>query len=341
MTMNKLIVIGVSLAALAIAAWFLRSPPASDGKSPAVTRALPATAATPEPAQPAPAVKPSEPAAPVPASEPARAPSARPIPTAEEPSQPAAAAPTDEAQQLAQCRALAEREHKAEQLARAAETRDAAWAHTTEQRLHEYFVRRFRTTPIEVTRIDCKSTFCEITGQGFVPASGAEFRQALTDIGQESWSDFSWSSFSDSVKAGKVTYTAEVRRKQSYASAVEQNESPERTACNRLSGRRQQRERAALEAEPRDTGWADPMEQLLRQHLAAQLTRQDVELDISCRTTFCRIKAKGQAQEALFRLQKVMSAVESEPWANLRFGPGGGIAGYSDHWTANYMLLRK
>jgi hypothetical protein len=82
------------------------------------------------------------------------------------------------------------------------------------------------------------------------------------------------------------------------------------------------------------------MEQLLRMHLAAQLSKHAVELDISCKTTFCGIKAKGQSDDALLALQKAMTAIDSEPWANLRNG-GGGITGYGDRWTADYMLHRR
>lgn len=241
---------------------------------------------------------------------------------------------------MAQCRALWERERKAEQAARAAETKDSAWAYATEQKLREYLSRRFRTTPIEVTAIDCKATFCEITGQGFVPESDGEFRLALQDVPQEPWSDLTSSSFSQSVEAGKVVYSGEVRRRQSYATASEQSESPEEIACMKLVSRQNQRERAVRDAQPRDHGWADPMEQLLRMHLAAQLSKHPVEIDISCRTTVCRIKAKGQSNDALLAFQRAMMAVELEPWANMRSGQSG-TTGFGDSWTADYTMLRK
>jgi hypothetical protein len=191
-----------------------------------------------------------------------------------------------------------------------------------------------------VTGIDCRATFCEIRGQGFLPESD-EFRLAVAGVYQESWSDFAWTSAYATVQAGKVVYSGEVRRKQSYATAFEeQEESPELIACAKLAGPRIQQERAARDAQPRDLGWADQMEQLLRMHLAAQLIKHAVELDISCKTTFCSIKAQGQSNDALLALQRAMTAIDSEPWANLRKGVGG-IAGYADHWTANYTLHRR
>jgi hypothetical protein len=346
--MKKLVVIGASLAVLAIAAWLLRSPSAGDAgtaKSPELAPALPAPpvkreSAQPVPAaEPVPAAQPSEPVAPAPARESARAPGARSAPTEEQPSRPPAASRLAETKQLAECRALRERQQKDQQAARAAEAKDLAWADATEQKLREYLSRRLRTTPIEVTGIDCRATFCEIRGQGFLPASD-EFRLAVAGVHQESWSDFTWSSGYPTVQAGQVVYSGEVRRKQSYATEFEEQEdSPELIACTKLVSRQNQRERAARDAEPRDTGWADQMEQLLRMHLAAQLTRHPVELDIGCRTTFCKIKAKGQANDALIAFQRAMVGVESEPWSNMRSDQGA-ISGFSDHWTADYTMHR-
>lgn len=57
--------------------------------------------------------------------------------------------------------------------------------------------------------------------------------------------------------------------------------------------------RRSREAEPRDAGWADPMEQLLRQHIATQMGKHPVgSLDVACRPTLCRIKATGKAMDS-------------------------------------------
>jgi hypothetical protein len=345
--MKKLIVIGASLAAFAIAAWFVRSPPAGDAgipKSPELASPLLPPRDARESAEPAPAAHPSEPVALASARESARAPSARPAPTEEPASLTTAARRIDEKQQLAPCRALWERERKAEQAARAAETKDLAWAYATEQKLREYLSRRLRTSPIEVTGIDCKATFCEITGQGFGPESDGEFRLALEAVSQQSWSDFTETSSSQDVQAGKMVYTGEVRRRQSYATALEQQQaSPEEIACMTRVSRQSQRERAIRDAQARDTGWADQMEQLLRMHLMAQLTKHPPEqLDIDCRTTICLVKAKGRSNDALLALKRAMTAVDSEPWANLRNGQAGtsGSSGYNS-WTAEFTLHRR
>jgi hypothetical protein len=335
--MKKLIVIGASLAILAVALWFMRSQPADEAS----------TAKSPErasPAAPPHDLKPPESGAPAPASEPARTSGVQPAPDSppdQQPSQPTSAKSTDEKQQLAECKAMWERQRTAEQVARAAETRDAAWAYATEQKLHEYLSRRFKTIPIEVTSIDCRATYCEIKAQAFAEEAAHEFTTALSDVGKESWNDFTGSSFSPAEEAGKSIYRGEVRRRQHYGTPFELHDDPRQVACFTLIGRQNQQQRDTRDAEPRDSGWADQMEQLLRMYFTKELSRHPVEqLEIICRTTFCQIKAKGTAQDALLALQKATNGVESEPWANLRSGESGS-SGYGDHWTADFTLIRQ
>jgi hypothetical protein len=334
--MKKLIVIGASLAILVVVVLLMRSQPADEAS----------TAKSPErasPAAPPQDLKPPESVAPAPASEPARTSGVQPAPDPppdQQPSQPTAAKSTDEKQQLAECNAMWERQRTAEQVARATETRDAGWAYATEQKLHEYLSKRFKTIPIEVTSIDCWATYCEIKAQGFDAEAAHEFSTALSAVGKESWNDFTGSSFSRSEEAGKSIYRGEVRRKRHYATPFELHDDPRQAACFTLVGRQNQQQRAARDAEPRDSGWAEQMEQLLRMYFTKELSRHPVELEIICRTTFCQIKAKGVALEALLALQKATNDLPSEPWANLRSGEGGS-SGYGDRWTADFTLIRQ
>ena len=341
--MKKLVVIGASLAALAVAVWLVRSQPAGDvstAKSSQPASPSPPPPAARESADLAEDAKPLEPVVLAPAVGPARTTGARLAPIDEQRAQPTAAARTDEARQLAQCRARWARENTAQQVARASETKDAGWAYPTEQKLREYLSRRFKTIPIEVIGIDCRTTFCEIKAQGFVPEGAHEFQTALAEVGKESWNDFTGSSFSQTEEANPV-YTGEVSRRRSYASAYQGHDDPEQVACANLLGRQNQQQRAARDAEPRDTGWADQMEQLLRMHFATQLTKHPLEqLEIICRTSFCQIKAKGKSDAALIALQKTTAALESEPWAILGSGAGGS-SGYGDYWTADFTLIRR
>ena len=344
--MKKLVVIGALLAALAIAVWLVRSQPAGEAST-----AKSSQPASPSPPPPPPAAresadlatdaKPPDPVVLAPAVQSARTTDAPPAPINEQRARPTAAARTDEAKQLAECRARWRREHTAEQVARASETKDSGWAYATEQKLREYLSGRFKTIPIEVLGIDCRETFCEVKAQSFVPEGAHEFQTALAEVGKESWNDFSGSAFSQTEDASPVVYTGEVRRRRSYADTYQRDDDPELIACANLLGRQTQQARATRDAEPRDTGWADQMEQLLRMHLATQLTQHPVDqLEIICKTSFCQIKAKGKANEALLALQKAMAAVESEPWANMRHGEGG-TSGYGDSWTADFTLIRR
>jgi len=81
----------------------------------------------------------------------------------------AASLTKEEQQQLAACDAAWQRKTKGEQAARDAESKDPAWAYRMEQKLREYTARRFQTIPIDVTSIDCKTTFCELKAQSFSP----------------------------------------------------------------------------------------------------------------------------------------------------------------------------
>jgi hypothetical protein len=96
-------------------------------------------------------------------------------------------------------------------------------------------------------------------------------------------------------------------------------------ACASASNEEGQRKRAAMDAEPRDTSWADPMEQLLRQYLVEHTAKHPPDkLEITCRTTFCELKATGRTEAFALEFQKASQEVGSEPWGNLRNGEGGG-----------------
>jgi hypothetical protein len=247
----------------------------------------------------------------------------------------------DEAKQAAECEALSERRRRREQLAHDSEQKDPAWAYAMEQKLREYTSRRFQTTPIEVMAIDCKTTFCDITAQGFVPESNTEFRDALEAVRKEPWNDFTGISSSHTVEGGKILYRVEVSRKQSYRTQDQHAEQEQVLACMRLLSQQDERKRALRDAEPRDVGWAGPTEQLIRQYLVAQVVKHPVErLEITCKTSYCQIKASGRGTESFLALQKAAQEVASEPWSDLRSSGGGG-SGYGDEWQQDYTLDRR
>jgi hypothetical protein len=245
-----------------------------------------------------------------------------------------------EQQQLAACDAAWERKTKREQAARDAESKDPAWAYQMEDKLREYTSQRFQSIPIDVTSIDCKTTFCDVMAQGFTPETAAEFNDAISALARQSRGNFQGMSVWHTEEAGKTLHFAQVKRRQERAAAPEQV-SAEQLACMKLASLQSEREHAARDAEARDASWADPMEQLLRLHLTAKLAKHPVErLDIACKTTFCEIKASGPMGESHEAFQKVSQELASEPWADLETG-GGGSSSDGIRWEGTQTLLRR
>lgn len=245
---------------------------------------------------------------------------------------------TEDERVLAACRANWERKTKREQAARDAESKDPAWAYQMEQKLREYMSRRLQLSQVDV--IDCKTTFCEIKAQDFGADGSDEFNAAISAVMQEPWKDFKGNSFSHTEEAGKTIHFARVERKP----AKMMNHPPldkEQQACWDVTSRQAQQQLDARNAQPRDAGWADPMEQLLRQHIVGQLVKHPLDrLDINCKTTFCQIKASGKTKESQAIFQKVSQEVAAEPWAELRTGEAGS-SGYGDSWDADVTLYRN
>jgi hypothetical protein len=247
-----------------------------------------------------------------------------------------------EQQQLAACDAAWQRKAKGEQAARDAESKDPAWAYRMEQKLREYTARRFQTIPIEVTSIDCKTTFCELRAQSFSPEAATELTNAMNALVMQPPADFRGMSYSNTDEAGKAVHVVQLKRLQERAGNGERL-SAEQEACWKLSGLQQERERAARDAEPRDAGWADPMEQLLRQHITEKMVKHPLDrLEITCRATFCEIKASGVTPQSQAAFQKISQEAGAEPWADMETGEGGSsMYGDGNKWEASQTLYRQ
>jgi hypothetical protein len=267
---------------------------------------------------------------------------AQPPATAPKTSRPAAAPLTAEQQQQAACNALSERRMAREKSARDAEPKDPAWAYPMEQKLREYLTQKLQSGQLEVTGIDCKTTFCEIKALVLGPEASTEFQGAISAAANKPWNDFTGSATSLSEESGKTVYFGQLRRAQ-FEHEIPQppEEAQTEAACTARVAAQQKRERAARDTQPQDTSWAEPMEQLLRQHLTKEMAKHPVErIDIDCRTTFCKIEAKGRTNDAYLAFQKVAQTVADEPWANLRNGEGGGSS-YGESWKQQYLLYRR
>jgi hypothetical protein len=245
-----------------------------------------------------------------------------------------------EARQQAACDAFWERKRKREQLAHDTEPKDPAWAYPMEQKLSEYTARRFRASQIAVTAIDCKTTFCTIAAEGFVPETNKEFDRAITYLTE--LGDFGGVTLSRREESGKMLYGAEVRRGQSSAKTSEQlDEERTEAACGELMSRQNQRERAARDAQPKDVSWAGPTEQLLREYFASQLVKHPVDkLEVTCRTTFCLVKASGRTFEAYSSFHKAARETVAEQWSDVEFAGGEGKA-EGDIWSQEFTFDRR
>lgn len=250
------------------------------------------------------------------------------------------------------CTELADRRRAREQAALDAEPKDPAWAYPMEQKLREFTAGRFQAQQIEVTAIDCKTNFCEIKAESLAPEMSEQFNKVMSAATEQPWNDFTGIASSHDADSGKqVLHYARLSRRQANQTAREEPddmqiavlraEEQALTACSEQAYERQERARAAQEAEPRDSSWADPMEQLLRQHITAQLVKHPVgHMEIACRATFCKIKATGNTADSQLAFQKVSQEAAAEPWSDLQnSGYSGGS--YGDDWHAEVTLQRR
>ncbi len=92
-------------------------------------------------------------------------------------------------------------------------------------------------------------------------------------------------------------------------------EQRQQAACIALAERRLARERAILDAEPKDPSWAYSMEQTVREYMTRRLAASQTEVTgIDCKTTFCEIKAQGFAPEASAEFNEAMKAAPQASW---------------------------
>lgn len=110
--------------------------------------------------------------------------------------------------------------------------------------------------------------------------------------------------------------------------------------CLRAHQLRSQRERAEKDAEPKDPGWAYSMESLIRQHMEANVPRdQYTKLQIDCRTTFCELRMEGTVPAGQDLADRIAKEIVKQPWSDIASkGAGGGSSG--DEWHISYEWFR-
>lgn len=197
--MKKLVAIAVAgIAAIAILVYFDRSP----GTTVAPMSAEPALAAASKAAQRP--TTPTDDAATRPANAAIRAPSTPPPSIVPELPAPRRAATREKNKKLqAACDELFRRQRERQQRAFDAEPKDPAWAYAMEQKLREFTSHRFLAAQIEVSEIDCKTTFCEISARSLAPERADEFNKAIDALRKEPWNEFTGGSVTNSDDSGK------------------------------------------------------------------------------------------------------------------------------------------
>jgi hypothetical protein len=110
--------------------------------------------------------------------------------------------------------------------------------------------------------------------------------------------------------------------------------------CSHALGRKERRERARKEAEPKDAGWAYSTEELVRYHIESQMSPdQYKKLQIDCRTTFCEVTMEGVGEESRVLANKVAQEIAKQPWSEMVYrGSGGSSIG--DDWTFKHEWFR-
>jgi hypothetical protein len=249
--------------------------------------------------------------------------------------------PTPAATLRARCNEAYQREQERQQRAWDAEQKDPAWAYAMEQKLREFTSPRLQAAQIEVSDIDCKTTFCEINAHALVPELAGQFNAVIEAVREQPWSEFSGFSMTNSGDSGKQVQYARLTRRESKPPPTPEEQEMQ-NACFAAFAEEGNNKRAAMDAEPRDTSWADPTEQLLRQYIVAHTAKHPADkLEITCRTSFCEIKATGRTEEFIADFQKAAQEVASEPWSTVRDGEAGGGTLPDLSGTQQYQVLYR
>lgn len=196
------------------------------------------------------------------------------------------------------------RQQEREKTARAAEPKDVNWAYEMEQLLRQFIAANPKARTIQVSGIDCRTSFCEVKAIGH-PKSRTAFLAVIDQARNQPWSTLGNRSLGlTSRDDGQREFHAIIRRTSaSTASSAEDRllssaPSVDEEECECATPEWQTR-RAVLKmlaraAESKDIYWAYAMEQRLQQLLTSHPQAAIFQVSsIDCRTTFCKIKAIG------------------------------------------------
>lgn len=230
------------------------------------------------------------------------------------------------------------RQQEREKTARAAEPKDVNWAYEMEQLLAQFIAAHPQTRAIEVSSIECRTTFCEIKAIGN-PESSEAFSAIVEQALNEPWSTSTRNSLSSTSRDdGQQDFRAIIRRTSSSAtssatdhalsSASNIDEYECACATPEWQIRKAEIEAAARAAESKDVYWAYATEQRLQHFIAARPQAVVFQVSsIDCRTTFCEIKVVGLTDESTAVFEEIIW----EAIAQERFGLTQEMASSSSH----------
>lgn len=226
------------------------------------------------------------------------------------------------------------RKEERERAAREAEPKDINWAYEMEQLLEQFIAAHPQARTIQISGIECRTSFCEIKAIAH-PGSWDAFEAVVEQALNEPWSTLSGnrSLRSNSRDDGQQGFHAIIERTSIAAttsaadhllSSVPGGDEEEcECATSEWQMRKAEHEAAARAAEPKDVYWAYATEQQLQQFIAAHpqaITFQVSSID--CRTTFCEIKAIGLTDQSA----EIFGDIIREGVAQERSGLDQGVA---------------
>lgn len=238
---------------------------------------------------------------------------------------------------------LQERIQHQEEAARSAEPKDASWAYETEQLLQQFIAADPKTSAIEISGVECRTSFCEIRAIG-TPELQQVFSELIQAVELEPWSTFKGrSAVGFSIRDdGRKDFDAILGRTPDarLETGVGVSASVARAGgCQCATEEWQERKRAHDEAEraaeAKDIDWAYATEQAFQQRVAEH-AQAFVEFSVDCRTTYCDVRATGMTPESA----DVFDQILDEVFAQQSLGLAGGTGSTEKSEQGGTMIMR-
>ncbi|MDJ0926426.1 MAG: hypothetical protein QNJ73_02155 [Gammaproteobacteria bacterium] len=240
-----------------------------------------------------------------------------------------------------------------EEAARDAEPKDSNWAYETEQLLEQFMVAQPEATDIDITAIDCRTSFCEVRASGPIEAWN-NFGELVKRATREPWSTFGAGLRTNSSGQGatKTDFRAIIERDASRyqvdtelaSDPVDSDGVEEDCLCAtpQWSMRRLELEDSARAAEGKDDYWAYEKEQALQLFIAGHRNASSFEVtEIDCRTTYCKITAVGRAEQSVDHFSEVFHDPALQERLGFTAETEVGSSGHDDVFELDARVMRQ